>query len=70
MKDPIKLGSQCMVSCYFAPKDYWALRHWSELTLGSRKMATVIRAAMKEYLTARGVKFSGIDPRAMQFAEE
>jgi hypothetical protein len=66
---PIKLGAQYMVSCYFAPDDYWALREWSEANLGNRKMASVVRSALHDYLTKRGVSFAGLDPRLIEFEE-
>lgn len=58
-----KLGSQYLVSCYFSDEDYHTLSSYAELRFGRRKMAAVIRLAVKQYMDRAGVPFDGKDPK-------
>ena len=68
-KPAIKLGSQMLLSVYLHPDDYVALRSYSEMTYGPKKMAGVVREALREYFEKREVPFKGIDPREIKFEE-
>ena len=65
----IKLGTQAMISVYLHPDDYETLKTHADLCYGNKKMAHVVRIALKEHFAKIGLPF-GIEPGTMKFEEE
>jgi len=65
----ITLGSQAMISVYLARDDYHVLKGHANRMFGQRKMATVVRIALREYFERLDIDFTGRDPGEPTFEE-